>query len=417
MLHFSSGVKTVFLTSAVLFSLVGTTAYSQEIIIYDTDNSDLPDNTIRAITEAEDGAVWVGTDWGLARLQNNSWINYNSSNAGLPDNSIRSVALDGAGKIWVGTFLGGLAILENDTVGTVYNSLNSPLPDDQVRAIAFDTAGVWIGTTGGLVYKSDTVWQVYNMGNSILRSNNIASILIDSSHRVWVGTVNGGLLLIDDTTWTLYRNNNSALPDNTILDLALDADNNIWIASPAAGITAFDGSTWLNFNIVNSNSPTNSYNGIVIINDVKYMSSFTDGLAVYRGGTTWENYNTGNSGIPQDDLLCIEAGDSGCVWLGTLSSGLVKFCEEYVLVPVMSSGYAEIMVFPVPASSLLNVYFSSDVVVREASIYNLGGTKVFSEKSVHSNSFQIQLSEFPQGIYFLEIIFLEGKLIKKLMKQ
>lgn len=388
----------------------------QEITVYNTLNSGLPDNTVRTIAAAENGALWIGTDWGLARWQNNVLTNYNISNAGLPDNSIRSIAVDAQNRVWAGTFIGGLAIIENDTVAAIYNTLNSPLPDDHVRAIAFDTAGAWIGTTGGLAYKRDTAWQVYQTANSILRSDNITSILIDEGHRVWAGTVNGGLVMIDDTVWTLYRNDNSGLSDNTVLDMAADAGNSIWMAQPAGGLTAFNGSIWLNFNTVTSNAPANSYNGVAIIDNVKYLSSIADGLVVYRGGIMWEQYNTAGTAMPQNELLCIEAGDSGCLWIGTLSSGLVKFCEPDTSISIAVPLLAEASVFPVPASYVLNIRLSNISSAMQANIYDVGGRKMTTRKITNADAMEIPLGNLADGIYFLEVAATGNRDIIKFVK-
>ncbi len=390
--------------------------HSQTITVFNTSNSGLPDNTVRVIEKSADGSIWVGTDWGIARFQNGAWATFNAANAGLPDNSIRSIAIDAQGKIWIGMFLGGLAILEDDTVTTIFNSTNSPLPDNHVRSLAFDTAGTWIGTTGGLVYKRDTSWRVYDINNSILKSNNIASLLVDNLHRVWAGTVNGGLLRVEDTTWTLFRNNNSGLPDNTALDLATDSESSIWIASPAGGVTAFDGSNWEIFNTVNSNTPTNSFNGIAILGGIKYLSSVASGLVIYRGGVLWENFTTQNSSLPQDDLLCVEAGDSNCIWMGTLSSGVVRFCEKDTVDFVSPAEEKMISVFPVPASTEVSIHFPHLSEISEISMFDISGRKIYSTHLFQSNPLTIPLSNFSDGIYFLQIAGADKKEMLKLVK-
>ena len=400
----------------IIYLSSATAIFAQQISVFDTGNSGLPDNTIRAISKALDGTLWVGTDWGLARLKNGEWESYYASNAGLPDNSIRSIAIDPEGRIWIGTFFGGVAILENDTVTAVYNTFNSPLPDNHVRSIAIDSAGAWIGTLGGLAYLSDTVWQVYTTSNSILRSNNISCIHIDGLHRVWAGTVNGGLIKIEDSAWTLYYTGNSGLPDNTLLGLAHDSENNIWMASPAAGVIAFNGTAWQSFNNVNSSSPTNSYNGIAVIHDIIHLSSLQNGLVIYNGSVNWEQYHTGNTALPEDELLCIEPGDSGCLWLGTLSKGLVKFCMTDSTSSVSNAGTLIANVFPIPATSHLNVQFSNNVFVARINIFDNSGRIIHMNENIYFKDFAIPLNNYSDGIYFLEIITSETREIIQFMK-
>jgi hypothetical protein len=91
-------------------------------------------------------------DWnsgGLAKFDGVNWTVYNTSNSGLPDNYVRAIAIDGQGNKWIGTDGGGLAKFDG-VRWTVYNTSNSGLPDNWVNAIAIDGQGnKWIGTFGG----------------------------------------------------------------------------------------------------------------------------------------------------------------------------------------------------------------------------------------------------------------------------
>jgi ligand-binding sensor domain-containing protein len=78
-----------------------------------------------------------------------SWTVYNTSNSGLPSNDVRAIAIDGQGNKWIGTPNGGLAKFDGVN-WTVYNTSNSGLPSNSVHAIAIDEQGnKWIGTFGG----------------------------------------------------------------------------------------------------------------------------------------------------------------------------------------------------------------------------------------------------------------------------
>jgi len=399
-------VKLLFVQS-ILFLSFHSFLFAQQIISYDTTNSGIPDNTVRALTKAADGSLWVGTDFGLAHLKNSLWTVYQTTNSQLPDDCIRSIAEDNEGNIWIGTFVGGLAVLR-DTGIHVFNTSNSPLPSNHVRAIAFDSAGAWIGTTFGLAYLKDTTWEVFNTTNSPLLSNNITSIHLDTMNRVWAGTINGGLARVEEKGWIIYRNSNSGIPDNSVLDLAHDADNNLWMVTPTGGVAAYNGNTWLTFNIANSNSPTNSYNGIALApDDRKYFSTIANGLVIYNGNNNWENYTVANSTLPQDELLCIEMGDSTCVWMGTQNSGLVRFCETDTSVNIAERKDWSYFISN-PVSSTLNINFLSLSISRiELNLYDLSGRNRITFHST-GNAIAIPLSGIEQGIYLLEIK-VEGK--------
>ncbi len=118
--------------------------------IFNTANSDLPDNYIGSLTSDANGNIWIGTlGSGLARFDGINWTVYNTGNSGLPHNSIVALNNDSGGNIWIGT--GSGIVRFNGDNWSVYNISNSGLPDNNVWSLTLDTHGhKWIGTTGGL---------------------------------------------------------------------------------------------------------------------------------------------------------------------------------------------------------------------------------------------------------------------------
>jgi hypothetical protein len=82
---------------------------SRQVSTLTSENSDLPNNRVRSLALGGDGALWVGTEGGLARYHQGLWQVFNTQNSKLPDNDVQSLALGGDGALWVGTFGGGLA--------------------------------------------------------------------------------------------------------------------------------------------------------------------------------------------------------------------------------------------------------------------------------------------------------------------
>jgi ligand-binding sensor domain-containing protein len=135
--------------------------------VYNTSNSNLPSNSVNAIAIDRQGNKWIGTgpywngsDWvggGLAKFDGVNWTVYNTLNSNLPSNDVRAIAIDRQGNKWIGAW--GLAKFDGVN-WTVYNTSNSGLPYDEVRAVAIDGVGnKWIGTSwGGLaVYREGGV--------------------------------------------------------------------------------------------------------------------------------------------------------------------------------------------------------------------------------------------------------------------
>jgi hypothetical protein len=146
-------------------------------------------------------------DW----FDGNNWDVYNTSNSDLPDNGILSIAIDGSGNIWIGTGSGGLASFDG-TNWEVYSISNPGSPDNTVQSIAIDSSGnIWIGTwKHGLARIEGTIWTFYTISNSELPDNDIQSIVIDDSDNKWIGTYRGGLAVYNEVGVVSIDENNTA---------------------------------------------------------------------------------------------------------------------------------------------------------------------------------------------------------------
>jgi hypothetical protein len=114
-----------------------------------TTTQGLPSNWVLALLPAGDGALWVGTEAGLAWLASGQVEEVITTTQGLPSNWVLALLPAGDGALWVGTE-GGLARLAGGRVEEVITTAQG-LPDDWVRALlpARDGA-LWVGTGGGL---------------------------------------------------------------------------------------------------------------------------------------------------------------------------------------------------------------------------------------------------------------------------
>ena len=109
------------LLSIVLISLAGFT-HSQNPKWINYTNG----HKIKAL--AEDGNnIWIGTNGGLVKLDKITGIPiyYNTSNSGMPDNWVRAIAIDGNGTKWIGTFGGGLAAYNEDGIPWIHENIKT----------------------------------------------------------------------------------------------------------------------------------------------------------------------------------------------------------------------------------------------------------------------------------------------------
>ncbi|HEU4929571.1 MAG TPA: two-component regulator propeller domain-containing protein [Candidatus Krumholzibacteria bacterium] len=130
------------------------------VIEFNTLNSGLPEPNVNAITfdaddpEAAQGIFWVATSTkGVSRVSvdNSSWTTFTTT-SGLPSNTVYSVARaaapGGGSTIWVAT-QNGVARLQNNGTWQGYNT-GGGLSADRVRVVySPDGAALWIGYVNG----------------------------------------------------------------------------------------------------------------------------------------------------------------------------------------------------------------------------------------------------------------------------
>src|SRR5207247_983188 len=73
---------------------------------YDS-NSGLLSDHVRALYQAHDGALWIGTEHGVNRLQDNQLTGFTAKD-GLSGADVRVIHEDRSGTVWIGTYDGGL---------------------------------------------------------------------------------------------------------------------------------------------------------------------------------------------------------------------------------------------------------------------------------------------------------------------
>src|SRR3984885_14052835 len=102
----------------------------------------LPQDTIRAITQTEDGYLWLGTDEGLSSFDGYDFVPFPRGDGSLPNNSANALATGPDGMLWIGT-PGGLTRYRNHRFKTF--TTKDGLPDDTISSLVEDRNGaLWM---------------------------------------------------------------------------------------------------------------------------------------------------------------------------------------------------------------------------------------------------------------------------------
>lgn len=289
---------------AVIWSPPPATDLPDRWQIFTTANSGLPDNRVLALARDPAGRLYFGTAAGLAvrSADGSDWQVYQAADLGLTEDKINDLAVTADGRLWVAT-PAGAAVRSTDgqtwTAMTARSSegIASGLAFDQVRVLAVvpGPAGdrIWFGGDGGLslldTEGGQPLWisfQPEALGGKV-----VSSLLVDSTGRLWAGTLGGGLALWDGSAWQSYRTGNSDLPFSEVMALAEVEPGIFWIGTAlpneAGGtLSEFDGQAWRHYNRRSS-----GYSGaepLVITTDERgwrWIGTRTQGINIYRGSS------------------------------------------------------------------------------------------------------------------------------------
>ncbi len=180
---------------------------------YFSTKNGMSDNAIRCIDVGEDGAVLVGTNGGLAIIQNNKVSRTVGAKEGMKNTVILSVEQGENGIIYAGSDGGGLYEINGSSIKTI--GRDEGLTSDVILRIKHDKLkGIfWLVTSNSIQYmkngeittiksfpynnnydlfsdKNDNMWIVSSYGLYTLKAN---SMIIDEVKDYRIYTVNNGL--------------------------------------------------------------------------------------------------------------------------------------------------------------------------------------------------------------------------------
>ena len=196
---------------------------------------------VNSLKKDENGNLWVATETGIVRLENDGKIQFLKEEDGLPSRQISGLEFDKEGNIWLTSKRGGLVQLKNSNFLNV--SLKDGLSNQYVNIICeLSDGSIAIGNdNGGIdILKDNKVFPLKL--NADLSSVSIKDIIQDSNGVIWVATYKG-LLRIEDGKEQLLTKSDGLLSNN-IRSLFEDETGNVWVGAKDGGVLRFgvDGS-------------------------------------------------------------------------------------------------------------------------------------------------------------------------------
>jgi signal transduction histidine kinase/ligand-binding sensor domain-containing protein len=322
-----------------------------------TEEDGLPQDSIHAITQTQDGYLWVGTDEGLAQFDGYEFTLFNKENGSLPSDSINALWAASDGSLWIGT-AGGLTRYK-DRKFTTFTKKDG-LADSSINSITEDRAGVlWVvagiylsrfengkfmnyssrdglsiqapravytGRDGTLyiagyagVARRDGAHFVPVISNSEFGGNIVTSVTEDRSGNLWATGL--GLLKRTPSGKLKVYTTSDGLPDSFVRSVWEDRDGNVW-AGTNGGLAKLEGDRFVsnpNSNSTEADSVRCTYEdaeGNLWVGMNSGLSRFSDG--------TFTNYGV-PEGLPSDEPTTVYQDRRGRIWVGFHDRGLVEF--------------------------------------------------------------------------------------------
>lgn len=309
-----------------------------KITVWNSSNSNLPNNMNDHITIDKKGIIWLTTDEGLVTFDGKMFNNaeQNITNKGKYF-SYYAIETDNNNIKWVyGT-------------NNIYSYDDSKWTKYNPKEIGIDGAYEIINNpkTGEVFFCSDEGLTIFQKGKwsnlnkdriKALPSNRVTFAQRDSKNRIWIGTFSGSVMIDENEKATNFNESSTVLKGQCITSMAEDENGNLYFSlyeydgKPPGKVNRNEGiavryadGTWKQFTTSNSGMPFNHTNKVLYDKNEKILWISTDraGLVRYDLNNGWENYHPDNSEIPTSYISTMAFDNNGILYLAT-RQGLVK---------------------------------------------------------------------------------------------
>lgn len=307
----------------------------------------LPQNSVWALCQTQDGYLWIGTQEGLVRYDGVRFTVFDKKNvSALTSNVITALIEDrsSSGALWIGTRGGGVSRLK-DGEFISYTTKNG-LSDNDVTTLLQDRSSdaLWIGTTNGVnrLYKGTITHYRTNDG---LSNEVITALLQDRDGVLWVGTqgttsdegktfarktsentVPKNANPHDRTSGSIHRLENGVftryiykgLPDKAVTALLQDRSGALWIGT-TSGVNRLQNGILTRYTMQNGLS-NNVIRTLLEDCDGALWIGTNGGVNRLRNNTI--STYTAKKGLSNDVVMALLQDRDGSIWLGTHAGGV-----------------------------------------------------------------------------------------------
>lgn len=300
------------------------------------------------------GALWIGTDGGLIKIENDKIVRVFGQQDGLPGKPILFVtgarvsvlSKDEHGSFWLTDVHTMSSQMLGNNVSTSFMEAGTGYEDRE--------GNIWFGTTrSGLLRARKQFITAYSIADG-LTQNNVNPILEDRDGVVWIGTASG-LFQYRDQKFapdeTVSTGHVTAIAEDPLGRIIVGVYGQLWIREggrfhkifekPTGVIWSIypdhDGTLWLGWesgliHLTDGRETVYTTKDGLAGNDVKVIIDDGSGgfwIGAYGGLSRFSNGGftawTERDGLPSRTVRALYRDRDGVLWIGTYDGGLARF--------------------------------------------------------------------------------------------
>ena len=287
----------------------------------------LPQQTVQAVAQTQDGFLWIGTTGGLLRFDGSRFVTYERGNTpAFKENSVFSLMTAKDGTLWIGTEGGGLMRMRDGRFRTF--GAADGLLDGFVRATLEDARGaIWIGTDNGLFRLANGAAEqaVRVDGTAAIAALAVHALAQAKDGTVWVG--GSRLVAIRGEVATDYPLVGE-YSETRVKSILQTRDGTVWVGTVsglqrlAPGASRFERFAGIQGTVRTLRETSDG---------TLWIGTIGQGAYTWRNGrlTALESGGTDGLKLPSKTVLSLFEDGERNVWVGT-QAGVVRFSRSLV---------------------------------------------------------------------------------------
>lgn len=153
----------------------------------------LPNNAVRSLFVDSNSTLWIGTENGLVKKENDVFTNFFEED-GLALNSCWAIAEDENKKMWFGSYGGGLSIYDGNKFTVI--SEKDGLIHNEITKLLFNGKYMFVGTSNGVSVIDINTFKVISLGQHFSKKPFRVQNFFEYSKQIYVVTYSSGIFKI-----------------------------------------------------------------------------------------------------------------------------------------------------------------------------------------------------------------------------